>query len=70
MKKIFTTMIMTLFLVTTISGTGIAAKSIKCTVSTVEDSIVTLDCGDKAEKLDVGAAVKVKTAKKKAIEGC
>lgn len=70
MKKVFATMITALFLAATISGSAIAAKSVQCTVSTVEDSIVVLDCGDDAEKLDVGAAVKVKTSRKKAIEGC
>ena len=70
MKKMFTTMLMILFLASSINGTAIAAKSIRCTVSTVEDTVVTLDCGDKAEKLDVGNTVKVKTARKKAIEGC
>ena len=70
MRKIFTTMIMTLFLAGGLSGTAIAAKSLECTVTSVKDNIVTLDCGDKADKINVGKTVKVKTAKKKAIEGC
>jgi len=70
MKKILATMMMALFLAASISGTAIAAKSVKCTVTSVKDSIVTMDCGEKADKLAVGSTVKVKTAKKKAIEGC
>lgn len=50
--------------------TGFAtAKTIKCTVETVADNQVTLQCVD-TEALQVGDKVKVKTAKKKAIEGC
>lgn len=45
------------------------AASVKCTVKSVDGSTVTMDC-KKASKLHAGDAVKVKTAKKKAIEGC
>lgn len=41
----------------------------KCEVKSVSGSTVTLDC-KKADKLSVGDSVKVKAAKKKAIEGC
>jgi hypothetical protein len=70
MKKIFATIMMALFFGAGISSTTLASKSIQCTVSTVENIVATLDCGDKAEKLTVGNEVTVKTAKKKAIEGC
>ena len=46
------------------------AASVKCEVESVSGSTVTLDCGKKASKLKVGSKVKVKSAKKKAIEGC
>ncbi len=48
----------------------VQAKSISCTVSTVKDNVVTLDCQGKSIKLEEGQQVKVKAAKKKAIEGC
>lgn len=46
------------------------AASADCTVKSVSGSTVTLDCGDDAKDLSVGSKVKVKAAKKKAIEGC
>ncbi len=46
------------------------AASVKCTVTAVDGHNVTMDCGAKASSLHAGDAVKVKAAKKKAIEGC
>jgi len=46
------------------------AGSTKCTVTEVTGTVVVLDCGKAADKMKAGDAVKVKTAKKKAIEGC
>ena len=46
------------------------AASVNCEVKSVSGSTVTLDCGKKASKLKAGSKVKVKAAKKKAIEGC
>ena len=46
------------------------AASVKCTVTAVDGSTVTMDCGKKASKLSVGSKCKVKADKKKAIEGC
>jgi riboflavin synthase alpha subunit len=51
------------------TGVSLAATG-KCTVTEIKDNIVTLDCGKDAAKLKTGDKVKVKTAKKKAIEGC
>ena len=51
------------------SGAAWAASG-KCTVTEIKDSIVTMDCGTAAAKMKTGDTVKVKTAKKKAIEGC
>ncbi|MEN8199808.1 MAG: hypothetical protein ABFR63_07000 [Thermodesulfobacteriota bacterium] len=50
----------------------VQAATLKCTVTKVEDNVVTMDCGDKAKDLAAGTEVKVKTAKAKAaaIEGC
>ena len=49
---------------------GVAfAATVKCTVDTVEGDKVTMTCKD-ASDLEAGAEVKVRTSKKKAIEGC
>lgn len=69
MKKLITTATLAIFLIAT-SASGVLAASAKCTVTAIENNVVTLDCGDKAEKLSVGTIVKVKSEKKKAIEGC
>jgi len=70
MKSTITTAIIAVFLAATI-GTATAA-TVTCTVETVKDGIVTLNCGDKADKIREGVKVKVKTTvkKRKAIEGC
>ena len=68
MKKLIATTL-AIFLIAASASSSIAASA-KCTVTAVDESLVTLDCGKKAEKFTVGAEVKVKTAKKKAIEGC
>jgi hypothetical protein len=69
MKRLITVATLAIFLLAT-SASGVLAASAKCKVTGVENNVVTLDCGDKAEKLSVGTVVKVKTEKKKAIEGC
>ncbi len=46
------------------------AASVKCEVKSVEGSTVTLDCGKKASKIQVGSSVKVKAGGGKAVEGC
>ena len=51
------------------AGTAFAA-SVTCEVKSVDGSSVTLDCGKDAKKMKAGSKVKVKPAKKKAIEGC
>lgn len=54
----------------TVSAASVSmAASVKCTVKAVDGNTVTMDC-KKASKLNVGDKVKVKAAKKKAIEGC
>jgi len=68
-KRIATLIITAIFALAVTTTAG--AVSIKCSVDSIEKGKVILTCGDKAEKLKVGAKVKVKTViKRKAIEGC
>ena len=67
-KKIITLILAAAFTVS-VAGVGVAAKSVNCKVAAVDGNTVTLDC-KKADKLKVGMKVKVKEAKKKAVEGC
>lgn len=67
MSKTITTLIAIAAL--TFTSTAALAGSIKCEVVNTKDNVVTFDCGKKADKLQVGQQVKVRTAKK-AIEGC
>ena len=58
-------------LVMTAFGVNVScAATAKCTVTEIKESVVTLDCGKTADKLKVKDAVKVKTTKKQAVEGC
>ncbi len=50
--------------------TSSMAASVKCKITEVAGPTVTLDCGAKSEKFQVGDSVKVRNAKRKAIEGC
>ncbi len=68
-KKVLTLVMAAAFLAGTV-GVSLAAKYVKCEVTAVEGVTVTLDCGKKAGKFKVGSKVKVKSAKKKAVEGC
>ena len=68
MKKLTTTLLAVTFI---FSSAGMSmASSAKCTVTEIKDNIVTMDCGNKAEKMHVGDNLKVKTVKKQAVEGC
>ena len=66
MKKIVTVVMVAAFALS--AGTALAAASEKCTVDAVDGDKVTMTC--KGSKMKAGDAVKVKGAKKKAIEGC
>ncbi len=66
MKKIVTVAMVIAFAVS--AGAALASK-VSCTVDSVDGDKVTMTC-KKADKLKAGAAVTVKAAKKKAIEGC
>ncbi len=71
MTKITTLMAILLF--TAMTTVAVQAATLRCTIETVEDGIVTMDCGEKAATLSPGTEVKVKVARAKAaaaIEGC
>ena len=51
------------------AGIVLASNYVNCTVDKVDGDKVTMTCKS-ADKLKAGAKVKVKAAKKKAIEGC
>ena len=68
MKKVLA-MAMAMAFTASVASVSMAAKSVKCTVKSIEGNAVTMDC-KKASKLSVGQAVKVKAVKTKAIEGC
>ena len=53
-----------------LSANGVFAATVRCTVTEITDSVVILDCGKGAAKIKKGDKVKVKTAKKAAVEGC
>lgn len=65
MKKIVTVVMVAAFALS--AGTALAASE-TCTVDAVDGDKVTMTC--KASKMKAGDKVKVKAAKKKAIEGC
>jgi hypothetical protein len=70
MTKKLTALILALVFAASLSGTAIAA-SVSCTVESIETGKVLLDCGDKADKLEAGTTVKVKTVvARRALEGC
>ena len=51
-------------------GNGVFAATVRCTVTEVADDVVILDCAKGVAKIKKGDKVKVKTAKKAAVEGC
>ena len=53
-----------------VAGASYAAKANKCEVTAIDGNTVTLDCAKGTKGLKVGMKVKVKNAKKKAVEGC
>lgn len=49
------------------------AKAVSCTISTIKDQVITLECTGKTVHLKVGQKVSIKELKKKKtkeIEGC
>lgn len=65
MKKMVTVVMVVAF---ALSAGSAFAKADKCTVDSVDGDKVTMTC--KGTKMKAGAKVTVKSAKKKAIEGC
>lgn len=66
MKKLITAVMAVAFLS---SASLVMAGYLKCTVDSVDGDKVTMTC-KKADKLKAGQKVKVKSAEKKALEGC
>ena len=69
MSKKNVTLLMAMAFTVGVAGVSVAAKSENCKVSAIDGNTVTLDC-KKADRLKAGMKVKVKEAKKKAVEGC
>lgn len=69
MRKKLVTLAMAMVFTLSVAGAGFAASTVKCTVDSVEGDKVTMTC-QKADKLSAGDDVKVKAAKKGAVEGC
>jgi hypothetical protein len=69
MSKKIVTLLMAMAFTVGVAGVSVAAKSVNCKVTAIDGKAVSLDC-KKADTLKVGMKVKVKEAKKKAIEGC
>jgi len=70
MSKKVLTLVMAAAFIVGVAGVSLAGKYVKCEVTAVDGATVTLDCGKKASKLKAGMKVKVKNAKRKAVEGC
>jgi len=70
MSKKIITLLLALSFIFCVAGVSIAAKAVTCKVAAVDGDTVTLECKKGADKLKVGSKVKVKSAKKKAVEGC
>lgn len=53
-----------------LTGAPVFAASAKCEIVSVEGDILVLDCGKRAAKFEAGKKVKIKTVKKRQVEGC
>ena len=65
-----TAVLLTTIALITFTVPAAKAATATCTVTEIRDTAVILDCGKTADKLKAGETVKIKTAKKKAVEGC
>lgn|GEM_PF-3503422 len=68
-KKVITLVMATAFVVGSV-GAAMATKYAKCKVTAVDGKTITLECSKNASMLKSGMKVKVKNAKRKAVEGC
>lgn len=62
--------VLSLVLATVFAAGNILAASGKCKVVKVEGTRMEIDCGEKTKGFQKGTKIKIKTEKKKAIEGC
>ena len=69
MRRKTLSLILLVLFATSMMATAYAAST-TCTVTAIDGATVTLDCGKDAGELETGATVKVKAARKKAVEGC
>jgi|GEM_PF-2463714 len=70
MKKQIIALVTSLAFLAALS-TGAIAKSITCSVESIDNETVVLTCKHSADKLKVGEKVKVKAkSARKALEGC
>ena len=51
-------------------ASSVLGASAKCTVEKVEGARLVIDCGQKAPEFQEGTKIKIKTARKTAVEGC
>ena len=70
MSKKIVTLLMAMAFTVGVAGVSMAAKSVNCKVAAIDGKTLTLECKKGADKFKIGSKVKVKSAKKKAVEGC
>lgn len=70
MSKKIVTLLMAMAFTVGVAGVSIAAKSVKCEVKAIDGKTVTLECAKGADTYKVGSKVKIKSAKRRAVEGC
>jgi hypothetical protein len=70
MSKKIITLLMAMAFTVGVAGVSMAAKSIKCEVKAIDGKTLTLECKKGADTFKVGSKVKVKSAKRKPVEGC
>ena len=59
-----------ILVITHLNATSLFAASAKCTVVKTEGTHLVVDCGQKTKKFPEGTKIKIKSAKKPAVEGC
>ncbi|MBU0481671.1 MAG: hypothetical protein KKG47_11280 [Proteobacteria bacterium] len=69
MSKKIMTLVLAMAFTVGVAGVSLAAKSATCEVKAIDGNTVTLECKD-TKGLKEGMKVKVKSAVKKAVEGC
>lgn len=59
-----------ILVITVMIGAPAFAASAKCTVVKTEGTHLVVDCGKKSENFPKGTKIKIKSARKTAVEGC